>query len=354
MDGDKSRATYRILDASANRAFEGIRTLEDYARFALNNANLSESLKLLRHGLASAMKLLPREELLRWRDTPGDVGIQVQTASEYARNDASDVVAAAAARVQQSLRCLEEYGKVLSVDFAKEVEALRYRSYDVCATLELACIGDCQRMQQLDRSVLYVLSDAASSDEEFRGRLLQCVDGGVDVFQLRDRHCSDRELLERACAAMNILKDSSMLFIVNDRVDIAIAAYADGVHVGQDELPVDAVRRQAGPRMIVGVSTHNLDQARQAVRDGANYIGVGPCFPSQTKTFTKFVGTELLALVAQEIRIPAFAIGGITADHIDRVRKAGLHRVAVSAAVCSAADVRVAANEIKSRLLSAP
>ncbi|MGI9471913.1 MAG: thiamine phosphate synthase, partial [Rubripirellula sp.] len=116
------------------------------------------------------------------------------------------------------------------------------------------------------------------------------------------------------------------------RADLAVAADVDGVHVGQDELPVAAAREIVGERMI-GVSTHSLEQAREAAKDGADYIGCGPVFPSATKTFDRYLGTEWLKEVAKEIDLPAFAIGGIDLENLDQVIDAGVRRVAVTAAI---------------------
>jgi thiamine-phosphate pyrophosphorylase len=139
--------------------------------------------------------------------------------------------------------------------------------------------------------------------------------------------------------------------IVNDRPDLAVLAQADGVHVGQEELSVKDARSIVGPDMLVGVSTHSIEQARQAVLDGANYIGVGPTFPSGTKRFEQFPGVELLRLVAAEIRLPAFAIGGIDRQNVAEVLAAGFTRIAVSGAVTAAADPVQAAKELLNRLV---
>ncbi len=350
INREESQATYRILDASANRAFEGIRTLEEFARFVLDDASLAEPLKSLRHELALALEVLSRKKLLQARDTSGDVGTELKTRGEYQRPNAASVVAAAASRLQQALRCLEEYGKTISMEMAIKIESLRYRSYDLCAQLELVCLTANPNREKLRTSCLYVLCDGATDEDLFSQRLKQCVDGGVDVIQLRDRRLTDRQLLERAEIAVALLRDSQVLFIVNDRVDIAVACGADGVHVGQDELTVEAVRKVAGNNLLVGVSTHSIDQARQAVIDGADYIGVGPCFPSQTKSFDSFVGTELLKQVSQEIAIAAFAIGGVSLENVVNVVNSGINRIAVSAAVCGASDVIGAARELSSQL----
>jgi thiamine-phosphate pyrophosphorylase len=125
---------------------------------------------------------------------------------------------------------------------------------------------------------------------------------------------------------------------VNDRPDIAVLSQADGVHVGQEELEVRDARRIIGPDRLVGVSTHSIEQACQAVSDGADYIGCGPTFPSGTKDFDHFPGLDFLRQVAAEISLPAFAIGGITLDNLSQVLHTGFARIAVSGAITNSAD----------------
>ena len=136
------------------------------------------------------------------------------------------------------------------------------------------------------------------------------------------------------------------MFVMNDRPDLAALARADGVHVGQEELSVKDARTIVGPKALVGVSTHSIEQARQAVLDGANYIGVGPTFPSGSKQFEHFPGVNLLKAVAAEIRLPAFAIGGITQENLPRVLTTGIARIAVAGAVTTAADPAKIAREM--------
>ncbi len=146
------------------------------------------------------------------------------------------------------------------------------------------------------------------------------------------------------------MRGTRTLFIANDRPDLAILSQADGVHVGQDELSVKDVRAIVGPDLLVGVSTHSLEQARAAILDGADYIGVGPTFPSRTKQFSHYPGLELLRQVAGEIRLPAFAVGGITAANVAQVRACGMTRIAVSGAVMDEAHPAAALAELR-RLL---
>jgi thiamine-phosphate pyrophosphorylase len=197
---------------------------------------------------------------------------------------------------------------------------------------------------------LYVLTDGRSSPEELRRLAESLIAAGVHVIQLRDKRLGDRELFERARLLREATAGSGTLLIVNDRPDLARLAQADGVHVGQDELSVKDARTIVGPEAIVGVSTHSIEQARQAVLDGANYIGVGPTFPSGTKQFDTLPGIELLRAVAAEVRLPAFAIGGIDCDNLGEVLAAGIHRVAVSGAIATADDPAAVAREMLKKL----
>lgn len=336
----------RIVDANFNRASEGLRVVEEYARFVLEDANLSAQCKELRHALAAAIaEACTPQELSAARDTTGDVGTEVRTEAEYRRGDAVDVVLASTKRVEQALRAIEEYGKVLSPGLGVTAEGLRYRAYTLAKTLSVALF----RPQSLAAAQLYVLIDGGSDLATFASRAQALVEAGVDIVQLRDKQLGDRELLERARALRSITRGRCLL-IINDRPDLAALADADGVHVGQDELSVQDARTIVGARRLVGVSTHTLEQARQAVRDGADYIGCGPTFPSTTKSFAEFPGVAFLRLVAGEVRLPAFAIGGVNLANIAEVRAAGFSRVAVSGALSQASDVATPVRQFREAL----
>jgi thiamine-phosphate pyrophosphorylase len=203
------------------------------------------------------------------------------------------------------------------------------------------------------------------------------------MIQLRDKSLDDRALVERARRLVALTRRQppalpgvmsayghtrakppaepgakaramcQTLAVVNDRADIAAAVHADGVHVGQEDLSVKDARTIVGTRMLVGVSTHNMSQARSAVLAGANYLGAGPTFPSTTKDFHAFAGLEYLREVSAEIRLPTFAIGGITAANLPEVLSAGIERVAVGAAVADAKDPACAAGELLGMLSEA-
>ena len=342
-------ATYRILDASWNRAAEGLRCLEEYARFVLDDASASGELKSLRHDLAATLARFPRSKLLAARDTVSDVGTTIEGAAEYDRQSLGSVVAAAASRTAQSLRVLEEYGKTIDATTAREIERLRYRCYTIGADLESRSTQN-ERQQRLSSASLYVLIDAGDSSQQFAARVRLLYEQGVDLLQLRDREVDDRTLVERSRVGSEIAREWGGLFIVNDRADIALAAAADGVHVGQDELPAKFARQIVGSDRLIGISTHSLDQAQQAVADGADYIGCGPVFPGRTKAFDEYVGTAFLEEVSREIKLPAFAIGGINQSNVAQVCAAGVKRIAVTGAVRDADDVGAAVQTLKRSL----
>lgn len=342
----------RVLDAAANRAREGLRVVEDYVRFVLDDAHLTGELKRLRHELASALERIPAADRLAARDTAADVGTDISTAAELLRPDPAAVAAANFKRLEESLRSLEEFGKVLDPELGTAVEAMRYR----CYTLEKAVAKTRESSRRLAQARLYVLVDGQESLDDFVRLAESLVAAGVHVLQLRDKQLADRELIERARTLRRICAGRGTLAIINDRPDIAALVRADGVHIGQDELCVKDARTIVGPGVLVGVSTHSLAQARQAVLDGADYIGVGPTFASATKSFaaSQLTGLDLLGAVASEIRLPAFAIGGITHNRLRAVLATGVSRVAVSGAIASAADPASAARELLAMLNGQP
>jgi len=332
--GGERLTALRILDANANRATEGLRVVEEYVRFHLDDQHLSRLCKHLRHDLTAALGDIPASDRLTARETLADVGTDVAARSEYVRGDLADVVNASFSRIEQSMRCLEEYAKVLSAELAAGIESLRYRVY----TLERAIDTTARSRARLADVRLYVLIDGRKSAEEpvsLGGRL---VESGVHAIQLRDKTLDNRELLDRARVLRDLTRDTETLFIVNDRPDVAVLADADGVHVGQEDLSVKDARKLTGTERLVGVSTHSLEQAREAVLDGADYIGCGPTFVSSTKEFDRFAGLELLRAVARDISLPAFAIGGISRHNLHDVTDAGFTRIAVSGAVVNAED----------------
>ncbi len=329
-------AVLRLIDANANRAREGLRVVEDYARFVLDSAALCERLKGVRHDLAAALAGVSADAVIQ-RDTPGDVGTGVSTPSEGARADIEAVVTAAGKRVGEALRAVEEFLKIDHPASARGVEAARYRFYDIERAVALT-FRPGELRARIEAVRVYVLVTASLCRLDWLETARRAIDGGAGAVQLREKSLEGGELLERAGRLVEACRAGGAISVINDRPDVALIASADGVHVGQGDLPAAAVRKLVGRRMIVGVSTHELAQAKAALVDGADYIGVGPVFRSKTKPREIDPGLAYVSEVTREVALPAVAIAGIDASNVDKVTAAGARCVAVSSAVCDADD----------------
>jgi thiamine-phosphate pyrophosphorylase len=165
------------------------------------------------------------------------------------------------------------------------------------------------------------------------------IQGGARIIQLREKEYSARDLYHLALKFRGITAKAGVLLIINDHLDIAMAVEADGVHLGQNDLPVTAARRIA-PELLVGASTHSLEEARQAQDDGADYVNIGPIFPTKTKEgVEQFLGPDAIRVIAPAIRIPFTVMGGINESNIDEVLAAGARRVALVTAITLAPDI---------------
>lgn len=336
----------RAIDANANRAREALRVLEDAARFALDDAALARRFKELRHGLQGALAALPPGWLEANRDTAGDVGRAIEGAHESARAAHREVAAAAGKRLGEALRSIEECLKTVDPAAARAVEALRYLGYDAERDLLLR-MGSAARRQWR----VCVLLTQSLCAQPWERVLEQALAGGADCIQVREKEMPARELAARARAVVAAAHAHGASVIVNDRADIALAAGADGVHVGQEDLSVAQVRRIAGMALLVGVSTHSRDEARAAVDAGADYCGVGAIFATGLKPDRAPAGTRAVAAYLAEFAcVPHLAIGGITPARVRELAAVGCRGVAVSAAVCGAADPAAAVRALREGL----
>lgn len=281
------------------------------------------------------------------RDTAGDVGTSITTETEARRESTAAVVTAAGKRLGEALRTIEEYLKTEDAANARQLEQIRYRSYAVEKMILLTLSPGRERMAGI---ALHVLVTESLCYKPWPRSWLETAElalqGGAGCLQLREKTMDDGELLNRAGQLVALCRRYGAVSIINDRPDIAVLSGADGVHVGQGDLPAIAARQLLGPDKIVGVSTRSIDQARQAVIDGADYVGVGPVFVSTTKPQENLAGLDYAALAATTLPIPAIAISGITPDNIGRLRAAGVKHVAVSSAVLSADDPKTAASTL--------
>jgi thiamine-phosphate pyrophosphorylase len=211
-----------------------------------------------------------------------------------------------------------------------------------------------ERRELLSRARLYLVCGPRPGDADITELIYAAVEGGVDVVQLRDKDRRDHELLKIARVAANACRKAGVLFIVNDRPDIAAVVDADGVHLGQADMPVHRARRVVGDERLVGLSTHTpeqIDRAAQLDRTArVDYIGVGPVHATPTKPGRPAVGLDLVRYAAEHAKVPFFAIGGIESANVRDVVAAGATRIAVVRAIAGAANPATAARELAAAL----
>lgn len=324
---------YRILDANLDRAREGLRVIEEWCRFGLDNAELTAQCKQLRQELGS----WHRDEFRLARDTPTDVGTAMSHPQEEARSDVGAVLQANLCRVQEALRALEEYGKVVEPVMGAACKQMRYQVYALESQFFIHA-----RRQRLQNIQLYLVTSPVEPLAEVVEAALQ---GGVQLVQYRDKDTDDSSRLGRAKQLSALCKRYQALFIVNDRIDLALVADADGVHLGQQDLPIAAARQLLGPHRLIGRSTTNAAELNQAIAEGADYVGVGPVYATPTKEKAA-AGLDYVHYAALHSTLPWFAIGGIDAQNISQVLQAGAGRIAVVRAIMEATDSKAAARQI--------
>lgn len=320
----------RVLDANANRAREGLRVMEDAARFILDDAPLASELKGLRHTITSHCTALLGGMTSSARDTAGDVGTQEDLPSECSRPDLVSVVEAAGHRASEALRALEEFAKVIDVEHALAFEKVRYQIYD----LEAAVVSLLARSSPSTWRVQVILTESLCA-KPWREVVDAIVAGGADAIQIREKSMSDVELIRRVREVISVARPAGVSVIVNDRPDIAVAAGADGVHLGQDDFPVEEARKVIGSSMILGGSAHDLEEAERNLLAGCDYCGLGRMFLSETKPGVHEAGPGFLRQCVDKWPAwPHLAIGGVTTENIDVLIDHGASGVAVCFSVC--------------------
>lgn len=200
---------------------------------------------------------------------------------------------------------------------------------------------------------LYLVTDSTNfKEEEFLLRVEQACDGGVTMVQLREKERCDSEYLELAIRVKEITDRYDIPLIIDDRVDIAMASDAAGVHLGQNDIPILFARKLMGKDKIIGATTKTVEQAKKAVQEGADYLGVGAIYPTTTKVKTVITEVSILNHICNTVEIPVIAIGGLNKDNCDILKESPIHGIAVVSAIMKAEDPEKAASELKSKVLS--
>ncbi len=301
----------RIIDVNLNRVREGLRVVEDIARFVLEDRKITEKIKWIRHRIALISPAIPI--LLKERDISGDIGTRID---DYKKGDWKEILRANIKRIEEALRVLEEFK---GSDFRK----IRYEIYGIEKELFKPRIKG-----------LYLIIDPSICEPIPAAE--KAIKAGVKIIQIRDKRENLREFLRLAEKIRNLSDD--IILIINDRLDIALSIGADGLHLGQGDLPIEYARERFYG--IIGISCHSLDDAIKAEKGGADYIGLGPIFPTKTKPELSPIGEEIIKEVKERIKIPIVAIGGITLQNIEKVKMAD--SIAVSRAILESRDIKEA------------
>lgn len=324
------RVIRRIIDANVNRTAEGLRVVEELARFEVEDEALLRALKEIRHAvrrLPALFDIRPGE----CRDSDLDVGGRFSTASEGMRTGFEGIARANLHRAEEGLRAVEEFGKLIRPGSSERVKDLRFRLYGI----ETALLGSGRGASGLPPSpFLYTFVDRGFVSAKDVGRTAaELAAGGSGMIQYRAKGIARDEMLADLAAVLEAVRPAGVPVIVNDDPGLAAEAGADGVHLGPGDPPVGEAREILGPSRIIGVSVRSLDAFVEVPAHLVDYIAVGSVYPTGTKPDAVVTGLDLLRTVRSRTRLPIVAIGGITPANAAAVIEAGADGLAMISAV---------------------
>jgi len=311
----------QIIDANLDRAREGLRVLEDWARFALGRKDLVKTIKNFRQNLGKHHLKIYKES----RNFTNDECTGLSHPEQFKRNNASSIISSNAARVQEALRVIEEFSRDHNQNLCKISSEIRYEIYNLEIAL-LEAHSNYSLRKILNENDLYFIT---LDNENLFEKIKNILEGGVKIIQLRFKQGNDSENLKFAIKVRELCNNFGALFIINDRVDIALACKADGVHLGQHDMDIKFARNILGFSKIIGISANNDFDIKRAIKDGCDYLGIGPVFATSTKKGKVPIGIEALKLLTKDITVPWFAIGGIKQNNISLLKEHNIRKVAI-------------------------
>ena len=314
----------RIADVNLNRMSESLKFLEDIARFTLRHRTLVSDIRTIRRNFLDVTKKLSVPSLVKYRESRTDIG-RSNRFDVGARSSVQAAILANCARAQQAARILEEVSKSADEQVSPPMKRIRFRLYD----LEKAFIAHLQRT--FDPRLYVILDERYASRYRIEYIIPLLARSGATMIQLRAQAMPDRTLVRTGVRIRRALVNPAVKFIINNRLDIALACGADGVHLGQRDISVVKARQIVGEHAILGVSVHTVQQARRAQRQGADYLGVGAVFATKTKTDARVRSLSVLKAICAATHVPVIGIGGINDKNYRTILKAG----AAGISVCS-------------------
>ena len=323
---------YQIIDANLDRAREGLRVLEDWARFGLGEENYVTKIKNFR-------QILGKNHLELYKQSRNHIEDQCKglTHQEQINRGAPDqIVSSNAGRVQEALRVIEEFSRIHNHALSKIASEIRYEIYTL--EIDLLSLSRFKKSHEiLKANDLYVITDQKENLLEIIEDILIA---GVKIIQHRFKKGTDKENLQEAIQIQNLCRKYNSLFIINDRVDIALASNADGIHLGQDDLGLKTARKLLGYSKIIGISANNEIDISNARKGGCDYIGIGPVFETETKKNKQPIGIEKIKTLTKDLNIPWFAIGGVTSNNISYLKSNGITKLALVSQLMNSEDPR--------------
>lgn len=321
---------YQIIDANLDRAREGLRVLEDWARFGLGENDCVAKIKNYR-------QILGKNHLEVYKQSRNHIEDQCKGLThqeQMKRRTPEKIVSSNAGRVQEALRVIEEFSRLNNHELSKIASEIRYEIYTL--EIDLLSLSKFKKAENiLKENDLYVITDQKENLLEIIEEILIA---GVKIIQHRFKTGNDKDHLQEAIQIKNLCKRYNSLFIINDRIDIALASNADGIHLGQDDLDLKTARKLLGCSKIIGISANNEIDISKALKDGCDYIGIGPVFESATKKDKKPIGFKNIKSLTKDLNIPWFAIGGVTKNNISYLKSKGFRKFALVSQLMNSED----------------
>ena len=313
----------RIIDVNLNRLNESLKLIEDLTRFHVEDHTLLARIREIRKNFLNFKQSLPLEHIIVARKSHEDLGRRAKFDTTRKRG-ASDLLLSNLSRAKESARTIEEALKVMRMNLSRAMKEVRFQIYDFEREIVTS------QMKKFDPYLNAIIDEQYVRLSNIEKVTRTLVNNGATMVQLRAKTLSDRSFLRYANKVRKTIKNSKIRFIINNRLDIALACEADGVHLGQKDTPVNRARAILGDAYIIGASAHNLNEARQAESQGADYLGVGAIYRTKTKHDARTCGLRTLRAICKSVGIPVIAIGGINDRNYKAILKAGASGIAVA------------------------
>ena len=311
----------QIIDANLDRAREGLRVLEDWARFGLGEIQVVKKIKNFR-------QILGKHHLEFYKNARNfqkDKGIGISHPAQLKRKEANDIVSSNSARVQEALRVIEEFARLSHKELSLSASKIRYEIYTLETYLLSSNSYKSRKKILLDNNLYFITIPR----KDLLKKIEFILEGGVKIIQYRAKSGNDLGNLKEAIKIKNLCKKNNALLIINDRIDIALACDADGVHLGQNDIDLKSARKVLGPSKIIGISANKAIDIKKALKNNCDYLGIGPIFKTSTKKDKIPIGIEKTKKLMEGISIPCFVIGGINNENLSILKENNIKRIAM-------------------------